>query len=341
MDRDKGYAFGYQEVNGFTPLRKVLTDFLKNTYDIHTSDELIQIVSGAQQGLDIIAKSLLYSGDSVITETPTYNGAVEVFKSRGCRIVPVSLKPTGIDLIELEKKIRICKPKLVYLMPNFQNPTTICYNTQTLKALLSLASTYDFYILEEDSMYELTYSDQLPSSLKALDQEDRVIYLKSFSKLLMPGLRMGFIIMPRALSEAFTKTKQTTDLSSFGLMQRALELYFIEHQWEHHIEQIKEVYKTHYTLMLERLKELKAYDISFNPPSGGLCFWLHLPKGMSAQKLAKHCEAKGLSILPSSIFFPTLDKLKDRFVRISFASCSASQIHEGMDILLKCIQEAY
>lgn len=338
IERDKGFAFGYQEINGFMPLRQVLTDFLLKTYHIETSPDLIQIVSGAQQGLDIIGKSLLYSGDSVITENPTYNGALEVFKSRGCRIVPVKLKAHGIDLAELEKKVRVCKPKLVYIMPNYQNPTTICYDKQTLIGLLELASTYDFYILEEDSMWELCYTGDTPLTLKAFDTADRVIYLKSFSKLLMPGLRMGFIIMPLALSEAFTKTKQTTDISTSGLIQRALELYFRNNKWDEHIHYMKEIYRGKYEFMLSKLEQLKEFDISFSAPHGGLFFWLHLPPSISSNKLYKKCYDHNLLILGSSTFYPHLDVSKDRYIRISFANCTIDDIQKGFVILYECLK---
>ena len=338
IERDKGFAFGYQEINGFMPLRQVLADFLLKTYQIETSSNLIQIVSGAQQGLDIIGKSLLYAGDSVITENPTYNGALDVFKSRGCRIVPVKLKKHGIDLIELEKKVRICKPKLIYIMPNYQNPTTICYDKQTLIRLLELARTYDFYILEEDSMCELCYTTHLPLSLKSFDTDDRVIYLKSFSKLLMPGLRMGFIIMPSSLSEAFTKTKQTTDISTSGLIQRALELYFRNNKWDEHIHYMKEIYRGKYEFMLSKLEQLKEFDISFSPPHGGLFFWLHLPPSISASALYKKCYEHNVLLLASSIFYPDLDPSKDCYVRISFANCTIDDIQKGFAILYECLK---
>ncbi len=338
IERDKGYAFGYQEVNGFMKLREVLVDFLFKTYGIKTSADYIQMVSGAQQGLDIIAKSLLYSGDSVITENPTYNGAVDVFKSRGCRIVPVSLTPFGLDLVEFEKKVKVCKPKLVYIMPNFQNPTTICYNKTTLLALLKLAETYDYYLLEEDSMWELNYGSRESLSLKALDTMDRVIHLKSFSKLLMPGLRIGFIIMPQALVESFTRTKQTTDISSSGLMQRALELYFKNNKWQEHIQYMKEIYKERYECMCSKLLELEDYGVDVYKPEGGVCFWLKLPKGMSAQRLYEKCYKKGLLIFPSPIFYPHLDLAKDCYIRLSFATCTILDIQKGADILIDCIK---
>ncbi len=339
IDRDKGFAFGYQESNGFAPLRDVLAEFLQGTYGITTSSELLQIVSGAQQGIDVIAKSLLHAGDTVITENPTYNGALEVFKSRGCRIVPVMLNKEGINLIELEKKVKVCKPKMVYMMSKYQNPTTICYSRETLLGLLDLARKYNFFILEEDSMYELCYGTQNTPSLKALDQDDRVIYLKSFSKLLMPGLRMGFLIIPKVLLADFTKTKETTDISSSGLMQRALELYFSKGKWHEHIHYMQEIYRGKYEYMLSKLEPLTVYGIQFEKPGGGLCFWLKLPSAMSSEALYKACYHAGVLIMPSPIFFSHLDHLKDRYVRMSFAACSIDDIQKGMIILENCLKD--
>lgn len=339
IDRDKGFAFGYQESNGFEPLRDVLADYLKTAYHIHTSSKLIQVVSGAQQGIDIIAKSLLHSGDTVITENPTYNGAVEAFKSRGCRIVSVKLTPEGINLIELEKKVKICKPKIVYIMSKYQNPTTICYSKQTLLGLLALAAKYNFFIVEEDSMYELNYGAQNTPCLKALDTDNRVIYLKSFSKLLMPGLRMGFLIIPCTLLSEFTKTKQTTDISSSGLMQRALELYFSKGKWEEHIHYMQEIYRGKYEYMLSRLEPLTTYGIQFEKPDGGLCFWLRLSTHLSSEKLQAACFQAGLVILPSPVFFTHLDHLKDSYIRLSFAACSIDEIQKGMLILESCVKK--
>lgn len=337
IERDKGFAFGYQEVNGFMPLRETLTDFLNHTYSISTHAKLIQIVSGAQQGLDIIAKSLLHSGDTVITENPTYNGAVEVFRSRGCRIVSVHIDTHGINLLELEKKVRISKPKLVYIMPNYQNPTTRCYNLETMQHLLKLAKRYDFFILEEDSMLELSYGHEMPITLKSLDTDDKVIYLKSFSKLLMPGLRMGFMIIPEVLLESFTKAKQTTDISASGLIQRALELYFVNNKWDEHIHYMREIYRGRYEYMLAALEDLKVFDIYFEEPNGGLCFWLHLPPAISAERLYETCYQNGLLILSSPMFFSHLDREKDHYIRLSFATCTIDDIRGGIQILKQSI----
>lgn len=340
INRDKGFAFSYQEINGFMSLREVLVTFLHKTYGIKTNVNQIQIVSGAQQGIDIIAKGCLNSGDTVITENPTYFGALEVFKSRGCHIVPVNLNSEGLNLIELEKKIKICKPKLVYIMPKYQNPTTICYSKESLLSLLALAQKYNFYILEEDSMCELSYNQdpkEEPLCLKALDKNDKVIYLKSFSKLLMPGLRIGFTIMPSLLTPSFTKMKQTTDISSSGLIQRALELYFKNNKWDEHIHYMQEIYRGKYEYILQKLEALKEYGIEFKKPNGGLYFWIRLSENISAYELYEKCYKEGLLILPSSLFCNDFDPNKDRYIRLSFASASIDDIQKGIDILQECI----
>lgn len=339
IDRDKGFAFGYQEANGFMPLREVLTEYLAKTHRILTSPSHIQIVSGAQQGIDIIAKSCLNSGDYVITETPTYNGATDAFKSRSSRIVTVELTPLGIDLIELEKKVKVCKPKLVYVMTKFQNPTTLCYALSTLKQLLYLAQMYNFYLIEDDSTSELSYIDTPPYSLKALDTHDRVIYIKSFSKLLMPGLRIGFLVIPDALLDRFTKIKQMTDIASSGLIHRSLDLFFRSHKWEEHLGYMKAIYSGKYTLMLSQLEHLKKLGVTFTVPNGGLCFWLKLPKTLSASQLYTDCLENGLLILPSTLFYPTMHKQKDHYIRLSFAPCDAKEIIDGIAILETCIKK--
>lgn len=340
IDRDKGFAFGYQETNGFMPLREVLTEYLNKTHHIHTSPDNIQIVSGAQQGIDIIAKSCLNAGDYVVTETPTYNGATDAFKSRSARIVPVELTPFGIDLIEFEKKVNICKPKLVYVMTKFQNPTTLCYTPHTLKQLLLLAEKYDFYLVEDDSTSELSYKEMAPYSLKSLDTADRVIYIKSFSKLLMPGLRIGFLVIPSNLLDRFTKTKQMTDIASAGLIHRSLDLFFRTNKWEEHLGYMKAIYSGKYELMLSQLERLMPYGITFNKPDGGLCFWLKLPKGISAYKLYECCLKNGLLILPGTLFYPAMHKQRDNHIRLSFAPCDAKEIVEGINILESSIKES-
>jgi DNA-binding transcriptional MocR family regulator len=340
IERDKGYAFSYQESNGFEPLKECISDFLNMEHDIDIKPHNLQIVSGAQQGLDIIGKVLLNSGDYVITETPTYDGALEVFKTRGARCVGVNIKDDGIDLIELEKKIRICKPKILYVMTKFQNPTTVCYSKEKISRLLQLASKYDVFIVEDDSTSEISFKASDRYSLKAMDKDDKVIYIKSFSKILMPGLRVGTLVIPKSLISEFTQSKYTSDISSSSLIQRSVDLFYRKGKWNEHTKYMKEIYKGKYEFMLSKLENLRKYNVDFKEPNGGLYFWVKLPQYINSKTLHEKCLERELLVLPSHVFYPNAHKLKNSFIRLSFAFCSIEEIKTGMEILEDIIKNS-
>ncbi len=339
LERDKGLAFEYQESNGFKPLRESLLEYLQSKYSIDAGSWAnVLIVAGAQQGIDLISKVLINPGDYVITENPTYDGATALFKSRGARVVCVNMEVDGIDLIDLEKKIRICRPKLIYLMTYCQNPSTITYSGEKLEKLIQLAKKYDVLVVEDDTMSELDFDNQKLLTLKQLDTNNTsVIYIKSFSKILMPGLRAGCMIIPDTLLKDFTKIKYNSELSSSGLIQRALDLYFRTGKWEEHLKYMKEIYRGKYEFMQSQLERLKKYGISFRKPKGGLYFWINLPKNLSAGEIYRHCRKSGLILIPSGVFYELDNKNKDRSLRLSFASCNIEQIRCGVEILEDCI----
>ena len=337
LERDGAEAFSYQDSNGYIPLRESIAEIMCNKDKITAKPANIQVVSGAQQGLDIISKALISPGDYVICEIPTYDGAIAAFKSRGARIVGVNLQDDGMDLIELEKKVRICKPKFVYTQTTYQNPTCICYSEGKLKGILDIAARYGTYIVEDDSMSELCYMQARKQLLKALDKEDSVIYLKSLSKLMMPGLRVGFIIMPDSMSEQMTNIKRASDISSSGLIQRSLDLFLRSGKWEEHRGYMQEIYKCKYEYMLDKLSQLKGVGVTFKKPDGGLCFWVRLPKVLSAQRVYEKCKAMGLLVLPSAVFYENVHKDSDGYLRLSFASVSIEDIKKGMFILTQCL----
>ncbi len=339
LERDKGYAFGYQESNGYKPLRNAILEYLNKKYNIKAkNEENVLIVSGAQQGIDLIGKALLNPGDYVITENPTYDGAIALFKSRGARVVGVNMENDGIDVIDLEKKIRICKPKIIYLMTYCQNPTTVSYSREKLEQVFNLAQKFNIYLIEDDTMSELNFNNNKLINLKYLDKSNRyVIYLKSFSKILMPGLRAGCMILPDLLVKDFTKIKQNSDLSSSGLIQRALDLYFRTGRWEEHLQYMKEIYLGKYEFMFGQLERLGQYGVKYTKPDGGLYFWIQLPKNLSARTIFMDCKDNGLVLIPSDIFYELDNKQKDRCLRLSFASSSIEQIRNGVEILEKCI----
>ncbi|WP_427338735.1 PLP-dependent aminotransferase family protein [Caloranaerobacter sp. DY30410] len=327
LDRDKGNAFKYQESQGYYPLRETIKNYLSN-YMINCDISNIQIISGAQQGIDILSKALIDYGDIVFTESPTYTGAIAAFKSRAAKIIEIPIKKDGIDLTYLEDKLKSFRPKFIYVMPNFQNPTGYTYSKLKKLKLLELANKYDTLVVEDDYLNDLSFNNKYPETLKSLDENNRVIYIKSFSKIFMPGLRLGFMIIPISIQKEILVAKHISDISTSGLMQRALDLYIKMGLFKKHINEINKIYKKRFDIMVKSLSNYMPKQVSYSIPEGGLNFWLSLPHGYLSDELHELCFKKGILITPGSIFYA--NKIKSNAFRISIASVHESVIEAGI-----------
>ncbi|AGB41579.1 transcriptional regulator with HTH domain and aminotransferase domain [Halobacteroides halobius DSM 5150] len=336
LERDRGYAFGYQKSQGYLPLRESISNYA-NRYNISANPEEIQIVSGAQQGIDILAKTFLDYGDTVFVERPTYPGAISVFKSRQANIVEIPLKEDGIDITYLEAKLKEIKPKFLYLMPNFQNPTGYSYSQTKKEKLIKLADQHDLLIIEDDCLSDLNYSDQESNALKSLDKADRVIYIKSFSKIFMPGLRLAFLIIPDCYFNDILLSKYMSDIFTDGLVQRVLDLYFKEEVWEEQLIRLKETYQVRYESMIVALREYLPNQIEFAKPNGGLNIWLELPRGISASKIKDKSLKKGVNIAPGAAFYSNQPQVNK--IRLSIAAVNKQEIKEGVKRLGALLQQ--
>ncbi|KAB3529034.1 MocR-like pyridoxine biosynthesis transcription factor PdxR [Alkaliphilus serpentinus] len=336
LDRDKGFAFDYQEGKGYYPLRQILVEYIKH-YGIYADAENIQVISGAQQGIDIISKALLNYGDYVFVESPSYTGAMAAFHSRGARMIDIPLQQDGLDLKTLEKKIRLYHPKLIYLMPNFQNPTGISYSMEKKEGLLKLCKEEGVYIVEDDYLSELNFNDENNITLKALDLHQQVIYVKSFSKIFMPGLRLGFLVIPSIFNENLLIAKHATDISTSGLLQRAFELYLRRGIWQQHLLYMEGKYQERFKTMVKAIEKYLSKDVGVNIPSGGVNFWFKLPKGFSAIELHSRAETENIALAPGSLFF--INNKDDGYFRLSIASVNQSQIEAGIKRLSRIIDE--
>ncbi|MCE5287532.1 MAG: PLP-dependent aminotransferase family protein [Pelosinus sp.] len=337
LDRDQGNAFTYQDSQGFYPLRQAISQYLKQ-HGIKAQAENVQIISGAQQGIDIVAKALLNFGDYVFTENPTYPGAIAAFRSRGAKIVDIDMECDGLDIADLENKIRSFRPKLIYVMANLQNPTGYSYSVAKRNRLLGLARRYGALVLEDDYISELDFSATALAPLKALDREQRVIYLKSFSKIFMPGLRLAFLLMPPHLVARTLAVKHNSDISTSGLTQRAFDLYLRKGIWQNHIAALRRIYLERYQTTLATLEQFMPVEVVINRPLGGMTCWLELPDGISGRKIAAKALQQGVLITPGDAFFPR--HAPDRFLRLSFAVVCAEQIIQGVQKVAGIIQEA-
>lgn len=336
LDRDQGNAFSYQDSQGFLPLRQSIARYLKDQ-GVKAQADNVQIISGAQQGIDIVAKSLLNFGDYVFTENPTYPGAIAAFRSRGAKIIEINMENDGMDIRELEIKIRTFRPKLIYVMANIQNPTGYSYSITKRNRLIGLARRYNAMILEDDYISELDVSNVPLAPLKALDRDQRVIYLKSFSKIFMPGLRLAFLLMPPSVAARVMTSKHNSDISTSGLTQRAFDLYLRKGIWQRHIAAIRRIYLERYQTTMAAIEQFLPSAVTCHRPRGGLTCWLALPEGVSARQVVMEAEVQGLLLTAGTAFFPR--QAPDRFIRLSFAVVDSAQILRGIKLLGEIIAQ--
>jgi len=336
LDRDGGYAFGYQEYMGYTPLREAIRDFILKGYDIKASIDNIQIVSGAQQGIDIIAKAFLDFQDIVFVESPTYTGAINAFKSHGAKIVEIPMEDDGVDIDKLKTMLKAKIPKLFFTMPNFHNPTGCSYSDEKKKELLALSMEYDFLIVEDDHTNDLFY-DKRPLPLKSMDLNDRVFYIKSFSKPFMPGIRLAFILSSESFAEKVSYAKYATDIFSSGLFQRAMDLFIRRNYWQQNMHKIREIFSVRRDLMDTTLRKCMPPMVKYRCPQGGLFFWLTLPSGFYSMNLYNDALKRGILIVPGDMFYP--DRRPVPHFRLSFSDMDEHTIQEGIRILSEVVSK--
>ncbi len=328
LTRDKGKAFTYQKSQGFFPLRQSINKYLAEN-KIKSKIDNIQIVSGAQQAIDLLAKVLLNFGDRVIVEKPTYTGALSAFRSRKASIIGIDITKDGMNINSLEEELKKGKVRIVYIMTSFQNPTGITWSKTKKKKLLEFSKKYNFFIIEDDCLSELYFSHKKPFPIKSFDKEGRVIYIKSFSKIFMPGLRLAFTLLPDKLLSNMLAAKHATDISSAGITQRSFDFYLREGLWEKHLQEMRSLFKKRFNIMKKAINKYMPDQVQLiYAPTGGLYFWLKLPDGYSSEELYKRSLEKGVAFLPGALFFH--DNKETSAFRLSFAAVNTQEINIGI-----------
>lgn len=331
LDRDGAEALIKQEAFGYYNLRSTINKvFWENSLNI----EDLLIVSGAQQGIDIVSKAILNINDNVIVEKPTYAGALSVFKFRRANVFEIPIDEDGINIKKFEEILKKNKIKCFYTMSYFQNPTGISYSREKKIKILELANKYDFYIIEDDYLSELIFDENIKHEpFRVLDNNDRVIYIKSFSKIFLPGIRLGYIICPKKFRESIQNSKVNTDIATSTLMQRALEMYIKEGYWIKYIDNLKSAYIKRYELMKKLIKENLSEYVTFMDPKGGLSFYLNIKdKEIKSKKLFYKLKVKGVYITPGAIFYRELN-LGESYFKIGFSQVTEDEISRGINII--------
>lgn len=335
LDRDGTKALVYQEALGYEGLRNSINKYFWN--DKIDSNNIL-VVSGAQQGIDIVSKSIVNVSDNIIIERPTYGGAIAVFKWRRANILEVPMEEDGMDLDYLEDLVKKNKVKIVYVMSYFQNPTGIVYSLQKKQRLLNMAEIYDFYIIEDDYLSELIYNDDKYISFKSMDRNDRVIYIKSFSKIFLPGIRLGYMITPNKFRDVIQNSKINTDIATSSLMQRVLDIYIRKDVWKGYIEKLNSMYKSRYLFIKDNIKDLEKY-LDIYVPTGGLHIYATIKNpSINCLELFKILKEEGVLITPGVIFYKKPEEGM-RYFRISFSQTSIEDIKKGFKIIEKVLKE--
>ena len=332
LDREKGGAFGTMDSQGYAPLRESICNYLKH-YGITATAQTIQILSGAQQGIDVVAKAMISYGDVVFMEKPTFYGAAGAFLSRGCQIIEIPMETDGMDTTALENLVKLYHPKFLYVMAYFQTPTGITYSAAKKRKILDMAEKYNFFIIEDDNLYDFNYSEEALVPFKALDNRNRVVYIKSFSKILMPGLRIGFAVLPKKILQKMVTAKYTTDISTSGFLQKALDIYLTENSWQQHIKTIRSYGKDKYkTAVKYSDRYLKPY-LKYTKPNGGISLWLDTGN-IPAETLLSAAVQKNVLLSLGSQFY--INGEESHHLRLCFVNVSDEKLEAGIRRLGEC-----
>ena len=331
LREDGQAALQYAASEGYGPLREMVAASLPWQVD----PAQVLITTGSQQGLDLLAKILIDKGSPILVETPTYLGALQAFTPMEPQVISVASDDDGIDVNDLAIKAK--GGRFLYVLPNFQNPTGRTMSEARRAALSAKAAELGLPIVEDNPYGDLWFDAPPPLPLSARNPEG-CLYLGSFSKVLAPGLRLGFLVAPKALYPKLLQAKQAADLHSPGFNQRMIAEVMKDGFLDRHVPTIRALYKSQRDAMLAALKREMPEGVSWNTPDGGMFLWARLPAGMSAVELLPRAVDKNVAFVPGAAFYAA--QADARTLRLSFVTASVEQINTGVAALAAAIRES-
>lgn len=331
-------AVQYGTTEGYVPLREEICKRMKDKFFVDCKPEDVVVTTGSQQALFILAQILVDKDQTILMESPSYMGAIMAFDPVGPKYTEVPTDDQGIVPEELEKILAADDSiRMIYVIPEFQNPTGITWPVERRKAFMDIVNKYDVVVLEDDPYGEIRYDIEKLPSLKSMDTQGKVVFLGSFSKLFMPGLRLGWIVANPEIIDKFVKFKQAVDLgtSTFGQRQAA---YFLKmFDMEAHIAKITALYAKRRDLMYQSMEKYFPEGVTFTYPKGGLFTWVTLPEGMDAKELMPKCLAKDVAYVPGGIFYPNGGNANH--FRLNYSNMPEDRIVEGIKRLGDVLKE--
>ncbi|PWL73258.1 MAG: PLP-dependent aminotransferase family protein [Clostridiales bacterium] len=328
-------ALQYNITEGYLPLRNYLKETLLpkfHSYDPERDDVLV--VTGGQQGIDLACKVLCNEGDTVLCENPSFVGALNAIKAYNTNLVGIDLESDGINLEQLEQALKTEKNvKLLYIIPTFQNPSGITTSLEKRKAVYELCKQYGVLILEDNPYGMLRFDGEDIPTIKSMDTEGIVIYDGSFSKVLSPGMRIGFISLPKEIAAKVTVAKQVNDVHTNILAQMICHRFVTKYDFDAHVDRLRALYRQKCHFMLEMLDRYFDPRVTFTRPQGGLFIWGTLPDEVDMMQFCRDAVAKKVAVVPGSAFLPHEETMVSRSFRMNFSMPSDEQIEKGVKIL--------
>lgn len=331
-------ALVYGVSEGYEPLRQTVREWLKKRNDIGTDDDTIIITAGGTQVMDITTRIMTNPGDTIICEEPSFIGSLNAFRSHGCKLKGVPIDSDGMNIDELEKAIKECPDaKFIYTIPNFQNPGGTTLSLEKRKAMYRLAKENGLLILEDDPYGNLRVDGEDVPSIKSLDTDGIVIYAGSFSKILAPGIRVAYAVVPKAFVQAFVIGKQVSDVHTGVLNQMIVERWFEEYDVDAHIEEIRKIYRKKLNLMCDCLDKY-CPKIEYVRPQGGLFLWAKLPDNVDMLDYCKRLVENKVAVVPGTAFMID-DEAPCHYIRMNFSTPSDENIVKGIEIMAQVLKE--
>lgn len=337
MEESGRAALQYSTTEGHEPLRQKIAARISRKFDTQASAAEVMITSGSQQALDFTGKLFLDAGDVVLCESPTYLAAISAFRAYQPEFVAVPTDDDGMIIEELDQILATTdKVKLVYVIPDFQNPTGRTWSLERRRRFMETVSRYGVAVLEDNPYGELRFEGDILPSIKSMDHEGLVIGTGTFSKTFCPGMRIGWLVAAPPVIEKYVLIKQGADLCTSLRNQMEIDLFMERFDFEGNLLRLTELYRRRRNAMVEALEEMMPEGVSFTRPQGGLFLWVTLPERIKAIELLKRCLEQNVAFVPGDSFFPNGGV--DNTLRLNYSNMPEDRIREGIARLAAAIR---
>lgn len=329
LENDGQKALQYTTTEGFAPLRKWIAARMNNRLGTSFASDNVLITHGSQQALDLSGKVFLDEGDILFCESPTYLAAISAFRAYGCRFIEIPTDDSGMIISELEKQLRrYPEAKLIYAIPDFQNPTGRTWSLDRRRQLAEVSAQYGIAVVEDNPYGELRFEGEFLPSVKSFDRLGNVLCTGTFSKIFCPGYRIGWIAGDQEIIKKYVLVKQGVDLQCNTVAQMEIAKFLELYDIDKHIEKIRETYKRRRDVAVDTMRKMFPAGVSFTRPEGGLFSWVELPDHINARDVLEICLKKNVAFVPGGSFFPNGGR--ENTFRINFSNMPEDRIVEGL-----------